>query len=176
MSYAEFFSEQKAEEGDPGFVAGPGSEELYQRTSGLEKFVNNFRLMLDIPASQIKVACVHPIGEPCIPNILGKMLGGYNPYTRRLRRDGGAGAREDSVGAWKVETEIIPPNGVNETGSGGAYAENVAWLRNITAVVADVTEDTAFGAKLSNASGVGKVAGVAVTEQFGDTASERAVR
>ena len=30
MTFSEFFSEQTVEEGDPGFVKGPGSEELYQ--------------------------------------------------------------------------------------------------------------------------------------------------
>ena len=211
--------------------------------------------MLEIPPNRIKTACVHPIGEPCIPGILDKMVGGYNPYARRVRRKPGAsqctitdaasaggylvgespfkryssgapitstaaceaacatwtsgtctyflyggqkgcwvysgvttkfrtmagfvsyGVCDGSVddastfGAWKVKTEVIPPNGVNETGNASAYEENVDWLKNISKMVATVTSDEDFGKKLSNASGVGKVAGVAVTEQFGDTAA-----
>jgi len=134
---------------------------LYQRTSGLERFVNNFALLLSIPAAQIKVVCVHPLGQPCIPDLLTDMLGGFNPYGRRQRRASAA------VGSWQVTTEVVPPNAMNETGNATAYEENLEFLKSITKTIENVTTDANFGATLSNMSDVGTISGVAVTEAFG---------
>jgi hypothetical protein len=163
MTFAEFFAEAPQETaGDTGFK----DESLYQRTSGLDRMVNNFATLLEIPSSKIKVVCVHPVGQPCIPNELEALLGGYNPSDgRRDRR------RSASASTLQVEMEVVPPNPVNDTGSSAKYEENLAFFNEAQASIERVTSTDTFAADFADMTGLPQVKGVAVTNDFGPAAT-----
>ena len=122
MDYSEFFAEAIpfAE-----LVDTPLEDQvsLYQRTLGLDRMVNNFANLLGIPQENVKVACVHPPGEPCC-SLEHMILNLCNSLTRKRHRR----STNDGVGT-EVELEINPPNALNETGNEVLYQVRVllAW-------------------------------------------------
>jgi plastocyanin len=133
MDYSEFFAEEI-----PDMENTPLLEDritLYQRTFGLDRMVNNFALLLDIPMDSIRVACVHAVGEPCIPLELMLATGGYNPTGGRNRRAG-----ENTA----IEMEIVAPNPLNETGDQSLYDENSAFYDAVTDLLMNATNDDDF--------------------------------
>jgi plastocyanin len=71
------------------------TEETESRTKGTDAFITNVALLLNIPQSQIKVACVHAVGEPCIPD-------GARRNRREVQGQGSKTAVEFEISAPKV--------------------------------------------------------------------------
>ena len=167
MDFEEFFAETKAAD-DANKNLAKLPESLYQRIVGLERLVNNLANLLTIPRNKIKVACVHKIGEPCIPSELTSLFGGYNPSGGRH----GRARRAGGTSTWNVGMELIPPFQVNETGSADALANNTAFFDQMTGILdgfgSNSTALTDAIAKDTNIS----LAGVGVTKSYGTSANE----
>jgi len=164
MSLAEFFAEEIPTQQE--IDAAGGSVGLVQRTTGLDRLVNNFAMLLDIPSSKIKVVCIHKPGEPCIPDELAALLGGFNVGGRRRSR------RAGDSGAYQVEMEIVPPNSVEETGDDELYAQNLDFLEQVQSKLDEVTAEATFAGDLvSNIDGA-TVVGVSVAAAFGSDAAK----
>merc|ERR1719272_1813964 len=133
MDYSEFFAEEIPDMDNTPLLQDRIT--LYQRTLGLDRMVNNFALLLDIPMDSIRVACVHEVGQPCIPLELMLATGGYNPAGGRNRRD---------VGGTAVEMEITAPNPLNETGDQSLYDENSAFFDAVVDLLMNATNDDDF--------------------------------
>eukprot|EP00040_Diaphanoeca_grandis_P038054 m.254594 g.254594 ORF g.254594 m.254594 type:complete len:1056 (-) comp33919_c0_seq1:113-3280(-) len=134
MDFSEFYAEEI-----PDLQQTPLENRvaLFQRTFGLDRMVNNFALLLNIPMDNIKIACVHEVGQPCIPLELMLATGGYNPSGRN-RRDRHARA----AGGTAIELEIVPLYSVNETGNETLYQENVEFLETIEGLLNNASEST----------------------------------
>lgn len=139
MDYSEFFAEEI-----PDLDGTPLEDRisLYQRTLGLDRMVNNFALLLSVPQENIKVACVHVVGEPCIPLELMLATGGSNPTGGRRRRAAGSGPTA-------VEFEIRASNPLNETGEDAAYNENQVFFEAVTELLMNATENVTFQRELA---------------------------
>jgi len=167
MSLAEFFAEEIPTQAE--IDAAGGSVGLVQRTTGLDRLVNNFAQLLSIPSSKIKVVCIHKAGEPCIPDELSALLGGFNVggRARSRRADSSSG-----TGAYQVEMDIVPPNSVEDTGDDSLYAENLNFLEQVQTKLDAVTSDSSFSDDLvANIDGA-TVMGVSVAATFGSDAAK----
>ena len=170
MDFEEFFAETKAAD-DPNKKLAALPESLYQRTVGLERLVNNLAKLLTIPRNKIKVACVHRIGEPCIPNELTALFGGYNPTRGKRAAGASASVARRAAPTWNVVMDVVPPFAVNETGSDAALANNTAFFDKVSGILETFDEDPAALTQAITADTDVTVAGVGVTKSYGTTAN-----
>jgi len=170
MDFEEFFAETKASD-DPNKKLAELPESLYQRTVGLERLVNNLATLLTVPRNKIKVACVHKIGEPCIPNELTSLFGGYNP-TKRVRRDISHLLVRRKTPTWNVVMDVVPPYSVNETGSSAALANNTDFFDRVSGILESFENNTDALTAVLTVNTTIAVAGVGVTKSYGTGAGE----
>lgn len=137
LSFSEFFAESV-----PQQATIEQTVELYERTTGLEALVNNMALLLSIPQSTIKVACVHAAGQPCVP--LELMLAGARKRALRSSEGGARYFRRAVSDPTVLELNISAPNPVNATGNSTAYAENLAFLQGVTSLLANMSNNASL--------------------------------
>ena len=142
MDYSEFYAEEISEMRNTPLIADRIT--LYQRTLGLDRMVSNFALLLGIPLHTIKVACVHKVGEPCVP--LELMLATGGSLGRRNRRSSDP---EAPLNTTAIEFEVTPPNPTNETGDEQVYEENAEFFDKFTEVLVNSTDSGAFQENLA---------------------------
>ena len=142
MDYSEFYAEEISEMRNTPLIADRIT--LYQRTLGLDRMVSNFALLLGIPLHTIKVACVHKVGEPCVP--LELMLATGGSLGRRNRRSSDP---EAPLNTTAIEFEVTPPNPTNETGDEQVYEENAKFFDKFTEVLVNSTDSGAFQENLA---------------------------
>lgn len=166
MSFAEFFNEIPDLE-----ASDPDSVSLQQRTTGLDRMVNNFGELLTIPKDRIKVVCVHNVGEPCIPEELSRLLGGFNPTGGRARSRRAAATRSAGSEALQIQMDFEPPHPLEASGDPDAYDENLRELEAVASRLANLTNDADFPARFAAMTGLPQISGLAIAREFGAGAS-----
>jgi plastocyanin len=117
------------------------TEDPNSRTTGMDSFVTNVALLLGIPHSQIKVACVHYVGQPCIP-------------LRRARRATGDDAAVDESVGLEVEFEIAAPEtALTDAGEETSFGsdETRDYLTNLVGDMEELIESGAMAEQLDSA-------------------------
>lgn len=190
MTMAEFFQETPIVKEQLGLDGGwqdtpfdpshsfTKDDRLFSRTVALERMVTGFTTLLSIDRSKVKVACVHEIGEPCIPGILDELLNGFNPTSggrARTRLSAAAEAAERirrGNGNVQVKFDIVPPNPVESTGDAAKYEENLNWLEDIVEQLEVITTSETFEATFAAVTGLAEFSGVAVAKAYGLSAGD----
>lgn len=124
------------------------TEDQNSRTTGTDAFITNVALLLDIPHSQIKVACVHEVGQPCIPD-----------GARSRRASDGAGT--------SVEFEIAAPKR-DENGYSLGTEETQEYLTNVVDTLTMKQDDGSMARDLAERG----FPGVAFSVEYNDYITE----
>eukprot|EP00039_Didymoeca_costata_P018192 m.332487 g.332487 ORF g.332487 m.332487 type:complete len:4620 (+) comp16956_c0_seq1:136-13995(+) len=116
------------------------------RTTGTDAFLANMAALLKIDSSQIKVACVHYVGQPCIP---------LENRQRRIADSSGSGSGtgDESNPLLQVDVTIEAPQTENRSGTIEATGteETVQFLTDLVIFMEDIIEDGSFLTAMENA-------------------------